>query len=359
MESLKLLLVEDNPGDVQAFKDTVTMYNEKYQLKIMPTICTTVEEAFKRLDSSYDGAIIDLRLAGQGDEGNQVIKRIEESYFRIPVIILTGTPDAVDSSHTYIDILKKGDLGAEYESIFNIFREIYNTGLTRILGGRGKIEKSLNDVFRLNLLPQMDKWRGYGRKHPERTEDALLRYTLSYLLHLLDNDKNKSFPEEMYLYPLHDKVIRTGCIVRERKSGQAYVILTPACDLVLREDKRNTDRFLLVEIDPHSSLFPEPATSASKKQEEERAFRNNKLQCHHWLPRTKFFEGGFINFRKLTNLPFQEFEDRFGEPLIQISPAFVKDIIARFSGYYARQGQPEIDFTHREPEPYDEGSGAD
>ena len=359
MEALKLLLVEDNPGDVEVFEDAVTMCNEKYPLKIMPTICTTVEEAFKKLDSSYDGAIIDLRLADQGDEGNQVIKRIEESYFRIPVVILTGTPDAVDTSHTYICVLKKGDPGAEYESIFNIFRDIYNTGLTRILGGRGIIEKALNNVFRLNLLPQLEKWIGYGREYPERTEKALLRYTLSYLLHMQDSDENKSFPEEVYLYPLHDKEIRTGCIVKERKSRQPYVILTPACDLVLRDDKRNADRFLLVEIDTHSSLFPDPPTSASKEKEEERAFRNNKLQYHHWLPRTKFFEGGFINFRKLTNLPIQEFEDRFGEPLIQISPVFVKDIIARFSGYYARQGQPEIDFTHREPEPYDEGSAAD
>ena len=30
---------------------------------------------------------------------------------------------------------------------------------------------------------------------------------------------------------------------------------------------------------------------------------------------------------------------------IQISPSFVKDIVARFSSYYARQGQPNIDFT--------------
>ena len=30
---------------------------------------------------------------------------------------------------------------------------------------------------------------------------------------------------------------------------------------------------------------------------------------------------------------------------IPISPPFVKDIVARFSSYYARQGQPNIDFN--------------
>ena len=31
-------------------------------------------------------------------------------------------------------------------------------------------------------------------------------------------------------------------------------------------------------------------------------------------------------------------------PSIQISPPFVKDIVARFSSFYSRQGQPTVDF---------------
>ena len=61
------------------------------------------------------------------------------------------------------------------------------------------------------------------------------------------------------------------------------------------------------------------------------------------LPETDFFEGGVLNFRKLTTWHKDEFDQKFGKLTIQISPFFIKDIVSRFSSYYARQGQPEID----------------
>jgi hypothetical protein len=38
-----------------------------------------------------------------------------------------------------------------------------------------------------------------------------------------------------------------------------------------------------------------------------------------------------------------EFKNKFKKPKIQISVAFTKDIVSRFSSYYARQGQPNFD----------------
>ena len=94
-----------------------------------------------------------------------------------------------------------------------------------------------------------------------------------------------------------------------------------------------------MEVDPEEKL------SLRKKGELKQAFRNNKSSYYHWLPQTKFFKGGFLNFRKLETLDIEKFSEIFKTPpKIQISPSFVKDIVARFSSYYARQGQPDIDF---------------
>ncbi len=60
-----------------------------------------------------------------------------------------------------------------------------------------------------------------------------------------------------------------------------------------------------------------------------------------------------MNFRKLSSLSHDEIDGDFEKSLIQISPAFIKDIVARFSIYYARQGQPEIEIEetiHRDRE---------
>ena len=105
---------------------------------------------------------------------------------------------------------------------------------------------------------------------------------------------------------------------------------------------------LVVEIDSITELFPwsnDTNLSNSKKGQLKQAFGNNKSAYYHWLPKTNFFEGGFLNFRKLSSLEIEQFQKKFRlPPKIQISPSFVKDIVARFSSYYARQGQPDIDF---------------
>jgi hypothetical protein len=304
--------------------------------------------SWKKLDNSFDGAIIDLKLADQGNEGNIVTKQIEEFYFRIPVLILTGTPDAVDRNTIIIDVLKKGEPGTGYEDILNCFWKIYDTGLTRIMGGRGLIEKTLENVFKQNLLPHINKWVSYGKADSSRTEKALLRHALSHLLQLLDDDADRCFPEEVYLTPPLSDKIRTGSVVKEKDSEQMFVVMNPACDLVIRDNGEcKTDRILIVQIDSKAALFPSnPTTALSKNQKKdlEKAYRNNKTTYYHWLPKTNFFEGGFLNFRKLSSLSVKEFGNKFEKPTIQISPNFVKDMVARFSAYYARQGQPDIDF---------------
>ena len=154
----------------------------------------------------------------------------------------------------------------------------------------------------------------------------------------------------MYFYPLWTDTIRTGSIVKEKNSEKKFVVMNPACDLVIRANGEcNTDRILIVEIDSQELLFPGHSASGrnkSQKKELVRAYKNNKSTYYHWLSKTDFFEGGFLNFRKLSTLSSKDFEERFMRPVVQISPSFVKDMVARFSAYYARQGQPEIDFEH-------------
>lgn len=351
MSEFRLLIVEDNEEELENFKLTLKRYDDETKRKITHTECKTLEDAFEKLNDSFDGAIIDLKLGNEGGEGNQVVKRIEELDFRIPVFILTGTPDAVDPTYAYVKVFKKGDANATYENLLNLFWDIYSTGLSRIMGGRGEIEENLGKVFRKNLLPQIDKWIAYGKENagdPKRTERALLRYALNHLFQLLDDDENQSFPEEMYLHPPLTDKIRTGSIVKQKDDGQWFTVMNPACDLVIRDGKSfKTERILLVEIEPVSKVT-EVATKkcvdvGSKEIKLRAVFSNNFTTYHHWLPETSFFKGGFLNFRKLSSYKKKDFEIKFDKPSIQISPSFVKDVVARFSSYYARQGQPDIE----------------
>ena len=207
-------------------------------------------------------------------------------------------------------------------------------------------------------------------------EKGLLRHTLNHLLQLLDSDVENCFPEEVYLHPPLVPTLQTGSIVKRKAEDVFFVVLNPACDLIVRGNGDfKTDRILLVEIDndqimdevrgmqnsrngkqlkkiencqyhhPESECY-KSAVNASKESLERCVagfLRNTHDLFHHWLPQTDYFPGGFLNFRKLSTRTKSEFEAEFDSPEIQISPSFVKDVIARFSSYYARQGQPDID----------------
>jgi len=347
MDDFKLLLVEDGETELSTCAASITRYKDEKNRDIVLVECRSLKDALQQLDNSFDGAIIDLKLEGQDDGGNQVVNKMIESNLRIPIAILTGTPDNAPREFAHIGVFTKGEADAEYVKLFDKFWDVHKTGLTRIMGGRGVIEKTLSEVFLKNLLPQKEKWVIYGKADSERTEKALLRHTLCHLLQLLDEDDSSCFPEEVYFYPPLSTGIRTGSIVEENANSDYWVILNPACDLVVRSDgDYKTDQILLAKVLSQEEVFPNHSATnlnRTQKKELEKAYKNTKSLYYHWLPRTNFFTGGFVNFRKIEAVNKAVFDERFKSPKIQVSSSFIKDIVARFSSYYARQGQPEIE----------------
>lgn len=342
MTKIRLLIVEDKEEELHIFRNSVRVYEKKHKVAFESIECKTVNEAFDKIDASFDGAIIDLRLADQDDGGQQIISKIKDSFLRIPMVILTGNP--YDWHGNQIKVYVKGDV--THEDILTRFRNIYDTGLTRIMGSRGKLEEHLNCVFTDNLMPDIDKWIEYGQHESDKTERALLRYTLNHLSYLLDDDSENCYPEEFYLrLPLTEN-LRTGRIVSKNDEIGSYVVMTPACDLVIRAGGFKTNRILVAAVEPVSKLFPWYNCECHDEEQRNKlevAFTNNYTLYHHWLPKMEFFEGGFLNFRKLSAFRPREFKRQFEISQIQISPTFVKDIVSRFSSYYARQGQPGIE----------------
>ena len=239
VKKLRLLIVEDVEQELESFRDDLEDYTREKKRDIELVECKTLEDALDKLDNSFDGAIIDLKLANhRSNEGSQVIEKIRESFFRIPIAIFTGNPGDwnhdLNEKTMLIDVFTKGETG--YYELLDRFWEIYNTGLTHIMGGRGLIEQQLSEVFLKNLLPQIQAWVSYGTEDSERTEKALLRYALNHLFQLLEEDEERYFPEEFYLHPPVSKEITTGSIVKEKSSDQSFIVLSPACDLVIRRN---------------------------------------------------------------------------------------------------------------------------
>ena len=356
MNPLKILLVEDETIPQNAFKNDVEVFKgQPNNPDVEYEIVDNVNDAVEMINVSSDGAIIDLKLGGNDQGGNEIIQILYKEFTKIPIVFVTSYPDLVVDHPSVIKIRSRD--GGSYRDDLLLFQQIREIGLTHIIGGGGLIEEQLRDVYLQNLLPQIETWISYGKTYketdPERTKKALLRYTLNHLFQHLEEDNELFFPEEFYLYPPSTDKITTGSIVKA--DDQWFVVLSPACDLVIRRDGEfKTDRILLVEIEQENNIMDEALTEIKKmrnnsrkkekiKEKIEEVFKNNYTYYYHWLPKTDFFPGGFLNFRRLTTLDKDCFSGKFGEPIIQISPPFVKDIVSRFSSFYARQGQPDIE----------------
>ncbi len=314
MNTMKILLVEDLKEQQDAFKDSVEVFNDRNQLKVEYEIAEDISSALEKIDGSYDGAIIDLRLGNDESGGNEIVRQLRDPFTRIPVVFVTAFVDDVIDHQSIINKRRRQD--ERYESDLTLLQGIYNTGLTRIMGGRGVIEENLTEVFLNNLLPQIKTWVSYGETDLARTEKALLRYALNHLFQLLEEGDENCFPEEVYLYPHVSETTTTGSIVKEKTSDQLFVILSPACDLVIRQSGEfKTDRILLVEIEAENDIVDDALDGIRRQRSREdklkAVFNNNHTDYYHWLPNVDFFDGGFLNFRKLKTLKKDDFEDQF------------------------------------------------
>jgi len=347
MSKFKILLVEDKKDEIEVYESSIRRYKAEYEIDVETCIAQSVSEAYTLLNNSYDGAIIDLKLEKDGDEGNQVIQQIHEN-FRIPIIVFSGTPDYFNSDKTYIlDICKKGE--KSYEELISQLYNVYQTGLTKIMSGRGVIEQTMDKIFWNNLHSKIPIWETYVAKGHD-TEKALLRYTINHLLELLDNEEDIYYPEEMYLSPPIVEHYQTGTILREKSTRKLYLVLSPACDLVLHSGSCKTDRILLCEINNRNMPFVKSSKKDLAKSDKEakaidrlsKLTNNTFTLYYHYLPPVEFFEGGFVNFRHVKSYKMKDLILEFEMEKVQISAQFIKDIIARFSVYYARQGQPDF-----------------
>ncbi|WP_426449634.1 hypothetical protein ACP26L_31940 [Paenibacillus sp. S-38] len=345
-QTYNYLLVEDNDADINVCHDTIDRLNieqaTRYNVSI--TVAKDLNTAISQLkESIFDGVIIDIRL-GEKDDGNEVISSIINNY-RLPLAIMTGTPDTILEEGSPIRIYKKGEVS--YDVIIKSLIGISQTGIFKVIGGKGIIEETMTRVFWNNLYPRINTWENLKESGSD-TEAILLRYAIAHIHELLEDNIPVYSIEEVYIAPPLSDKIRTGCILKNKDDELYYIVLSPPCDLVVHNGLMKTDRVMLCEIDDHR-IVSRNAVGDTKGNKRSKVLiptiKNNNKEYYHWLPPNSVFEGGYINFRKVINFSQGELEEKFYPTTLRVQDAIVKDILSRFSSYYARQGQPDFDFV--------------
>lgn len=340
MSTINLLFVEDDPLQIQGYNDTIDLHNKRSEFKIQHEICQNYQKGKEALETPYyDAAIIDLKLSGSDElEGRKLVEAVHEK-IRIPIVIYSGSISQIDDIKETA-LLKKRVRTDQLKDILIEIIAIYKTGITQLLRPKGEIDTKLTEIFWNHLADDLDTWVNHN--NPK----ALLRHIFNHFQEHMEIDIDGNFEEyhqtEVYLTPPIKTNIHTGDLIRT--DGEYYFVLTPACDIVLNEKKdsvgdvirkRKADNLTIakvIEFDFKNMCVVNGKLNKKKIEE----FVMNKSLRYHYLPSYKGNNGFLIDFQTLAS-------KSFNDPLeieATISGAFSKDVIQRFSNYFARQGQP-------------------
>jgi len=354
MEELRILIVEDDKdiyNDV--YKRNIDLFNlENNNYNIVSIWIQHKEDAISAIKNPeyiFDGAIVDLDLMGSGGtdtSGNEVVKEIKEN-LRFPIFVITGTPHHIspelNAPSSLFNVFERDEV--DVIDTLNKFKAIKATGILNLLNRNGKIDSLIQNIFWNHLSTSLENWVLDNKRNSAEKEDSLLRYTILHMLEYLD--ESKVHPSEFYITRPVKENLSTGDLIT--LNGNRYVVLTPACDFA---QNRVSKVFLLrikdisEEISDIDEIKNIEELSNSKKTKLERIIQNNS-SYFHFIPRHKGINAGIIDFQNKLSMPIEELEakikslevDRFAT----ISMPFLKDLIARYSSYYARQGSPDFD----------------
>ncbi|MCY4641504.1 MAG: hypothetical protein OXC41_02225 [Gammaproteobacteria bacterium] len=342
--SLKLFVAEDESNLIRQYEKSVEKWNNDGKEAIEILTARDKGQAMEILESKdCDAAILDLMFPGDTPShatGN-VLLGIIKKQLRYPVYVVTGNPNELDGEfddHPFIEVIVRGSIKND-DLLEKIFTR-YSTGITKIMGKTGRLEKALKEVFWDHLSHAIPHWEKIDLS-PDMKEKQLLRHALSHLQEVLAIDEagqdEKYNTAEVYIKPPVRKSVTPGLVVE--REGEKFVVITPACDV----SQNKADFFQLLKLLEFEKLPDiQSKKRSNNRQNELKKYIKNKKERFHFLPRYDDLPASLIDFQDVTTIKSSELPQNCKHVCTITSP-FFKDIVNRYSAYYARQGSP--DFT--------------
>jgi len=349
---MKLLIVEDDDAQIQLYEDSIESFNKISEIKIEYEKFKNIEDSKESLLSpDFDAAVIDLKLTKGKDtlDGLEIVKEIETTQ-RFPIFIVSGSISSIDDKEENA-FFKKRNRDSNFKDILSEIVEIYQTGITNILGRTGDIEKYLTNIFWNHLSNSMELWVKDETRSPEEKQKSLLRYTLSHMQEYIDEEIAKYHPSEFYITAPIKSNIFTGDIITFQ--GYRYIVLTPSCDIIKRADgSRNAKMILFCKIIDLSEgiknfeLLKVNTSESNDNRKRLNSFVENKKQNYHFAPKSNHIEAGLIDFQDKLTIDSDDVESLINKNelvrIATVSMPFLKDIISRYTNYFSRQGSPDF-----------------
>ena len=348
MSNIHILHVEDVARDRLSMNNAASDFNEANEDQIILHAVQSIEEAKRVMaETEIDAAIVDLKLGGDNDSKSPSgLSFVEEIVANVAVVtvIFSGTTgyadDLISEDNLFLRSYRKGETAVD--DILLYLHRLYQTGITQLFSRNELINEYrtlLKQIFDKHISSSIEYWLENNDK------GSLHRYVHHHIAEYYKIDEDGGLavysPAEMYMTPTINPCPHTGDIVLF--DGKQHLVVTPACDIVLRDGERNSEFVMMLELEDLTNHVTITNGVLSNNQKNK---LKSKLRKHRYydLPLPKFgrINSCLIDFQKVINISNAAFEDAEIERIASIPESFMKDIIHQFSSYYSRQGAPNI-----------------
>lgn len=341
-EKIQIIIVEDDNSQQEMYKDCIEEFNLDNENYEMIAFQLSNDQDVPKLiyNNHVDAIIIDLDWGTgfQKNEGNRLVEKIYKDC-RVPIFIVSGNLQILDSEYEESPILKKYQRDdVDFNLLLKEIEDLYITGYTRVMGNQSKIDEMLSKVFWEHMSNVIDHWKGQKR---DVQAQRMLRFASTRLNEMLTIDSDNNHDDydalEFYIKPAIKETPFTGDIISY--DDKKYIVITAACDM----EQDNSDYVVLCKIefgiiDKLKERIKNGSNTAEKELER---YINNSKARYHLLPPCNLFSGGLIDFQIIRSVTKEDFREH-SSVIASVNPSFNKDIQARFSHYYGRQGQPQL-----------------
>ena len=231
---LKILLVEDQESNVDAWTDKANAHNSDAPAKgfLVETFTaksvSEAQEAPRRF--KLDAVVVDLRLHSEhqpepNDHGNALVRHIRQEH-PVAIAIYSGQAQEADVEDCpQVEVFDRGD---GLDPVFEWLGKQRDM-LLRLRDTREAVERETARIFFRSIWP---RWTHWVDKAGADFGAVLARHVVAHIHDaLLDASNGEAHPEETYFRPPIKDRLDTGDIVKYE--GDLWVVVTPRCDLAV------------------------------------------------------------------------------------------------------------------------------
>jgi len=372
MTVLRVLLVEDDPETLELLVETLPASVSNQALEYDP--CGSFEEALKRLETQrYDLVLTDIYRDRKGAKSGDITKEdaaaielvtaMRQRRFCGFIFFTTGSLPETLKLGPFTRYADKSS--PENKAIITELEALLATGLPQMSRQlHEELDRSTRSYIWEFVEEKWDRLKKYATEKPKLLE-RIVRRRAALQLGRLDSAATEHVEldviegAEFYIYPpISGDDYRLGEIVRNKKSGEHRVILTPHCHLVRQKkgEKPKAEFVLTAKTESASAMIAKHGKGGKDLDRLRRHIQSpadlGKPSGRYWfLPGFLDMQDLYCDLLQLESLPLDTLEDDF-ESVAVLDTPFAEALQASFNAIYSVVGLPNLNtasFSHLFP----------